>query len=207
MSARFLFMASPLRHRDEMIVVRCTAKLLKRLRQPSKPAEPSPSTNPLGEWYADVDFLDREPFVVMLNAATGAGLVLPGRAADLRILHLHAGQQFSKLLTHFAFDPDQPRVREELSAWDSAPCYAKTQDRSLLGSLRQMKDTAWLHFVHHNRSLPEAAARQWNGLFTHPSLPRHPRIRSNAWRPIELVQTRLLPSATVTDLASRRSES
>lgn len=44
------------------ILLRCTAKLLKRLRQPAKPPEPPPSANPLGEWYADIDFIDREPF-------------------------------------------------------------------------------------------------------------------------------------------------
>ena len=187
-----------------MPVTRCTARLLKRLRQPAKPPEPPPSDNPLGDWYADIDFIDREPFVVMLNAATGASMVLPGRAQDLRRLHLHAGGQFFKLLDHFGFDLDQPRVTAELRSWEAPPAFAKTQDRSVLGSLRRVKDEAWYHFAYHNRSLPEAAARQWDGLFTHPSLPRHPRIRSNTWPPLELVQMRLLPAATVIELASRR---
>ena len=57
-----------------MTVLRCTAKLLKRLKLPAKPAEPVAQDNPLGEWYADIDFWNRKPYVVMLNAATGAVL-------------------------------------------------------------------------------------------------------------------------------------
>lgn len=182
------------------ILVRCTAKLLKRLRQPAKPPEPPPSDNPLGEWYADIDFIDREPFVVMLNAATGAGMVLPGRAQDLRGLHLLAGQQMFKLLTHYGFDLNQARVTAELSAWDEPLSYAKTVDRSLLGSLRRVKEDSWIHFAYQNRSLPEAAARQWTGLFSHPSLPIHPRIRSRTHQPIDLVRARLLPAAVVVEL-------
>lgn len=68
-------------------VVRCSQKLLKRLHLPSAPPEPPPACNPLGEWCADIDFIDREPFVLLLNAATGAVLVLPARAADLKRLH------------------------------------------------------------------------------------------------------------------------
>ena len=63
-----------------MTVLRCTAKLLKRFKQPAKLPEPEPQANPLGEWYADMDFWNRKPYVVMLNAATGAMLVLNGNA-------------------------------------------------------------------------------------------------------------------------------
>jgi len=81
-----------------------------RLRQPARLPEPdAPPDNPLGGWYADIDFLDREPFVVLLNAGTGAGMVLPGRAADLRALHVRARDQFRKLLLHYGFDPDSPQ--------------------------------------------------------------------------------------------------
>ena len=81
-----------------MTVLRCTAKLLKRLKQPAKPAEPAPQANPLGEWYADVDFWHRKPFVVMINAATGIVLVLHGNAAGLRVL-LHPASSRSRAWT------------------------------------------------------------------------------------------------------------
>jgi hypothetical protein len=173
--------------------LRCTAKLLKRLKQPAKLPEPPPTTNPLGEWYADIDFIDHEPFVLLLNAATGAALVLPGRAADLRDLHMHAGQQLFKQFVHFGFDPNAPLVAAELRAWDEPPIYAKTRDRSLLGSMNRYRDEAWQHFAHASRSLPEVAAQLWQGLFRHPSLaPPGRRYGYDAWhRPLDLVQMRL----------------
>ena len=182
------------------MLIRATARLRKRLRQPARPPEPDvPPANPLGEWYADVDFLDREPFVVLLNAATGAGMVLPGRAADLRMLHVHARDQFLKLLLHYGFDPDSPLCAAELSAWDEVPTYAATRDRSLLGSMNRFKDDAWDHFAYVDRSLPEAAARQWEGLFRHPGLARtRKRYDYSAWhRPLDLVAARLVPAGLV----------
>src|SRR5690606_21234163 len=67
-----------------MTVLHCSQKLLRRLRQPATPPEPPPGDNPLGPWCADIDFIDREPFALLMNAATGALLVLPARAADLK---------------------------------------------------------------------------------------------------------------------------
>ncbi|MFC4251424.1 DUF6933 domain-containing protein [Sinimarinibacterium flocculans] len=178
-----------------MIVLRCTAKLLRRLRQPAKLPEPPPSTNPLGEWYADVDFLDREPFVTLLNAATGAGLVLPGRAESLRQLNHYAGEQLFKLFMHYGFDLNEhPLAGDEIRAWEAPPVFANTRDRSLLGSLNRFKDEAWIHFAHRNRSLPEAAAGQWEGLFRHPSFARPGRRYGyQDWqKPLDLVRARLL---------------
>lgn len=175
-------------------VLRCTAKLLKRLRQPRKLPEPSPAGNPLGEWYADLDFFDREPFVVLLNAATGASLLLPGRAAALRDLHIHGGQQLFKLFLCFGLDPDTTLAGAELRAWDERPAYANTRDRSLLGSLNRYKLEAWHHFACGDRSLLDVAARQWDGLFRHPAMAQHGRPYGyDAWqRPLDLVHERLI---------------
>lgn len=177
-----------------MTVLRCTAKLLKRLRQPAKLPEPTPAGNPLGEWYADIDTFNREPFVVLLNAATGASLLLPGRAADLRNLHIHAGQQLFKLFLHFGLDPSTTLAGTELRAWDNRPVYANTRDRSLLGSLNRYRFEAWNHFAYGDRSLPDVAARQWEGLFRHPSLAAPSRPYGyDAWkRPLNLVYERLI---------------
>lgn len=75
--------------------------MLKRLKQPAKPPETALQANPLGECYADIDFWHRQPFVVMLNAATGAMLVLPGDAPGLRRLHERALLQFAAISEHF----------------------------------------------------------------------------------------------------------
>ena len=118
-----------------MTILRCTAKLLKRLKQPPKPAEPSPETNPLGEWYADLDFWRRQPFVVMLNAATGAVLVLPGNAAGLRTLHENALLQFAAICEHFGLRG--AGVDAELGGFHAGFACAATRDRSLLSSLEK----------------------------------------------------------------------
>lgn len=176
-----------------MTVLRCTAKLLKRLRQPAKLHEPPAPSNPLGEWYADIDFIDREPFVLLLNAATGAGLVLPGRAEALRAMHIHAAQQLAPVFRHYGIDPSRGPAAAEMDAWSSFPALANTRDRSLLGSMNNFKASAWDHFAYVNRSLPEAASRQWEGLFRHPSFARSGRAYSFMdWqKPLDLVRARL----------------
>src|SRR5690606_26250670 len=127
-------------------------------------------------------------------------------------LHVHARDQFLKLLLHYGFDPDSPLCAAELSAWDEVPTYAATRDRSLLGSMNRFKDDAWDHFAYVDRSLPEAAARQWEGLFRHPGLARtRKRYDYSAWhRPLDLVAARLVPAGLVmpgTGQASRRGAS
>lgn len=62
-----------------MTTLRCSQKLLKRLRQPAQLPEPLPSTNPLGEWCADIDFIDR---------ASGGGRYGYHTAPDLLRKHL-----------------------------------------------------------------------------------------------------------------------
>ena len=110
-----------------MPLIRATAKLLKRLHLPAKPPESEVADiAPLGEWYADIDCIDREPFVVMLKAATGVGLVLPGRAAELRNLHTHARDQLALLFAHYGIDG--ALADAELLAWTAPPHYAATRD-------------------------------------------------------------------------------
>ncbi|MEZ5466004.1 MAG: hypothetical protein R3F22_12435 [Lysobacteraceae bacterium] len=178
-----------------MTILRCTAKLLKRLKQPTKPPEPLPQGNPLGEWYADVDFWHRKPFVVMINAATGIVLVLNGNAAGLRVLHERAVLQFASLCEHFGVRG--AGVDAELCGFDDGFVFGKTQDRSLLGTLNGHKDMLWTGFEYHADSLVEGAARQWNGLFKHPSI--GPNIRKNMkyHRPLDLLKQHLNPAAEI----------
>jgi STAS-like domain of unknown function (DUF4325) len=180
-----------------MPLIRATAKLLKRLHQPAKPPEPEASdASPLGEWYADIDFIDREPFVVMLNAATGAGLVLPGRAAELRRLHMHARDQLRLLFAHYGIAG--ALADGELACWDAPLQYAATRDRSLLGSLRRFKDETWHRFAAVDRSLPMAAGDQWRGLFRHPDFAKGgERYGFRHWQqPLDLVRARLQSTAS-----------
>lgn len=178
-----------------MTVLRCTAKLLKRLKQPTKPDEPAPQGNPLGEWYADIDFWRRQPFVVMLNAATGAVLVLPGDAANLRRLQEHASLQFAILAEHFGLLG--AGVDAELEGFRAGFAFGATRDRSLLASLNQRKYGVWLHLDHGDHVLPDLAAREWNGFFQHPALGRSVRRTLEYHMPLDLVRQRLMPAADV----------
>ncbi|MDE2315656.1 MAG: hypothetical protein KGK06_04545 [Xanthomonadaceae bacterium] len=178
-----------------MTVLRCTAKLLKRLKQPAKPAEPMPEANPLGEWYADIDVWRRQPFVVLLNAATGALLVLPGNAANLRVLHERALLQFAAIAEHHGLRG--AGVDAELHGFDAGFAYAATRDRSLVSSLNQRKFELWMMLEHSDRSLSEAASRDWDGLFKHPALGRNTRHNMEYHRPLDLLRQRLLPAAQI----------
>lgn len=178
-----------------MTVLRCTARLLKRLKQPAKPPEPAPQSNPLGEWYADLDFWDRKPFVVMLNGATGAVLVLNGNAAGLRVLHERALLQFSSLCEHFGVHG--PLVDAELLGFHGGFEFGATRDRSLLASLNQLKYGAWMGFEHNGYSLAETALLDWQGLFRHPALGRNPRHNMQHHVPLDLLRGKLMPPGAV----------
>ncbi|WP_305805371.1 hypothetical protein [Stenotrophomonas sp. YIM B06876] len=186
-----------------MTVLRCTAKLLKRLKLPAKPPEPEPQANPLGEWYADIDFWRRQPFVVLLNAATGAVLVLPGNAAGLRRLHESALLQFAGICHHHGLHGQG--VEAELAGFHAGFTYAATRDRSLLASLNQRKFAFWLDLEHSDRSLPEVAAHDWEGLFKHPALGRNTRHNMDWHMPLNLLRQRLLPAAQVIPFPSSPS--
>lgn len=176
-----------------MTVLRCTAKLLKRLKQPVKPPEPKPGDNPLGEWYADIEFWRRQPFVVMLNAATGAVLMLPGNAAALKRLHGLALLQFAVISEHVGLSGSG--VDAELHGFDAGFAYAATCDRSLVSSLNQRKFELWMALEHTDRPLEEVVASDWDGLFKHPSLGRNTRQNMEYHRPLDLLRRRLMPSA------------
>lgn len=178
-----------------MTILRCTAKLLKRLKQPTKPPEPAPEANPLGEWYADIDFWQRQPFVVMLNVGTGAVLVLPGDAAGLRRLHEKALLQFAAISEHYGLR--SAGVDAELHGFDAGFAFAATRDRSVLSSLNQRKLGAWLHLEHRDGPLIESASREWEGLYQHPTLGRNTRHNMEYHRPLDLLRQHLLPAAQI----------
>lgn len=172
-----------------MTVLHCSRKLLKRLRQPASLPAPAPSTNPLGEWYADIDFVDRQPFVLMMNAATGLVLVLPGHAEYLKRLHLCAGEQLALLLQ--ACGIEGPLAGAEIDAWQQPATYARTSDRSMVASISQRKMDAWAQFAYNGCSAFEVALRMLDTPFTRKDLGR------DYHRSPDLVRARLLPSAKI----------
>lgn len=178
-----------------MTILRCTGKLLKRLKLPPKPPETTPQANPLGEWYADIDFWRRQPFVVMLNGRTGATLVLPGDAAGLRRLHERALLQFAFLSEHYGLRG--PGVDAELHGFHAGFTFAATCDRSLLSSINQRKSGVWHGLEQADHSLADSAAAEWLGLFKHKSLGREVRFNSDYHRPLDLLRQHLMRSANL----------
>lgn len=172
-----------------MTVLRCSAKLLKRLRQPASLAEPPPGDNPLGEWCADIDFIDREPFVLLMNAATGLILVLPARAADLKQLHVMAGEQLAGLLQVCGIDG--PLAQGELDALQQPFAIARNGNRSLVASMNRRKFEVWAQFAYNGVSAFEAALRELETPFSRKDLGRGFHFAA------DLLRARLRPSARI----------
>ncbi|WP_426662330.1 DUF6933 domain-containing protein [Rhodanobacter aciditrophus] len=153
-----------------MTVVRCSQKLLKRLRLPSASPEPPPADNPLGEWCADIDFIDRQPFALLMNAATGVVLVLPARVADLKRLHEMAAKQLRFLFA--ACDIGGAFAEAELDAWRLPPAFARNTNRSLVASMNQRKYEAWAQFAWNHLTAFEVAQRMLETPFSRKDLGR-----------------------------------
>lgn len=180
-----------------MIVLRCSQKLLKRLHQPAKPPEPlAPSDNPLGEWCADIDFIDRQPFALLMNAATGAVLVLPARAGDLKHLNAMAAKQLAAL-----FDVLGLRgalAQAELDAWSTPPTCTANQNRSLVAAMNQRKFEAWTHFAYHGAGAFKVALHTLEMPFRRKDLGREYCFAA------DLLRQRLAPSAKIISFKSAR---
>lgn len=176
-----------------MTVVRCSQKLLKRLRLPPAPVEPAPADNPLGEWCADIDFIDRQPFVLLMNAATGAVLVLPGRAADLKRLHEMAMEQLRFLFA--ACGIGGALVEAELDAWRLPPAFARNGNRSLVASMNQRRYEAWSQFAHNRLTAFEVVLRMLETPFSRKDLGRDFHFAADLLRTRLSMASNIVPPA------------
>jgi hypothetical protein len=177
-------------------VIRCSQKLLKRLRLPPAPVEPEPADNPLGERCADIDFIDRQPFVLLMNTATGAVLVVPGRAADLKHLHVMAAEQLRFLFA--ACGIGGALAEAELDAWRLPSAFTRNGNRSLISSMNQRKYEAWSQFAHNRLTAFEVALRMLETPFSRKDLGGDFHFAA------DLLRARLLPSAKIIPLHPAR---
>jgi hypothetical protein len=171
-----------------LTVVRFSQKLLKRLRPPVT-VEPVPANNPLGEWCADIDFIDRQPFVLLMNAATGTVLVVLGRAADLKRLHEMAAEQLRFLFA--ACGIGGALAEGVLDAWRLPPTFARNGNRSMVSSMNQRKYEAWSQFAHNRLIAFDVALRMLETPFSHKDLGHGFHFAT------DLLHARLLPSAKI----------
>ena len=137
-----------------MQTIRCTRKLLKRLGGPSlggpssKAASPEPLAEEpavtmtlLGDWYANVVSL---PFrgksvVLFVNASTRLAVLIPGRGTRrmLPVFRERVLALFHKISLPMGCIEKEAREMAELQL-------ARTQSRSVLGSMNEMAASIWL---------------------------------------------------------------
>lgn len=182
-----------------MTVLHCSQKLLKRLRQPTALANAPPADNPLGPWCADIDFIDRQPYVLLMNAATGLMLVLPGKAADLKQLHMMAARQLQGVLEELAIGG--PLAQAELDELALPFVYARNGNRSLVASMNQRKYHVWSQFAYNRLTAYEVALGELDYPFTRKDLPTSGRHGGYHTAP-DLLRAQLLPSAKILPFAS-----
>ena len=177
-----------------MTTLHCSQKLLKRLRlDPRALPVPPPSGNPLGAWCADIDFIDRQPFVLLMNAATGLNLVLMGGAEHLKQLHTKAAEQFDWVLETCGIAG--PLAQAELDALRAPFAFARNTNRSLVASMNQRKYQVWTQFAYHRLTAFEAALRELDTPFSRKDLPGGGYMGFH--HAPDLLRARLLPTAKI----------
>jgi hypothetical protein len=109
--------------------LRCTAKLRRRLRLAELP-EPGPGSAALGDWYAHLVTVDRQPLVLAVSERSLLAVVLPAR--DLRNLATHFLRALRERLERIGVA--ESALERELACLRSL-VFGVTRSRSVLGSL------------------------------------------------------------------------
>lgn len=113
-----------------MVVIRCTRKLLDRVKPPVMAPVDAAGDNLLGDWYATVLFVRPAWLVAAISSRTLLPVVLPAapvREVGLRLCDAVAG--------HLGLlEAPSDLLQEEIAAMHSA-VYTKTASRRVLGSL------------------------------------------------------------------------
>lgn len=115
-----------------LVILRCTKKLLKALDV--EPTEDlAPSTNLLGEWYAHLIETVAGDLVVFANAHTLLSVALPTSALS-QLVPLFAARVYNLLRI---IGVPQRCADREIASYQKV-LFAKTADRSVLGSLNEI---------------------------------------------------------------------
>jgi hypothetical protein len=134
--------------RQTVIVFRCTQRLAKRLRV-ALADDALPSTGVLGDWYANSLNVGHSRYVLCLSARTLLPVILPARKSEFP-------GRFPDYLSEVLDLIGVPsRVIEREAAEAAQPVFAKTQNRSLLGSLNDFVFSASV-YLQHGESVLEA---------------------------------------------------
>jgi hypothetical protein len=145
-----------------MVTLRCTQKLLKRMRltvEDLKGTVPAEPTTALGDWYAHLLIIDRQHLVMFVNARSRLCVLTYARDID------RLTKRFRDALTEVLQELQIPEeaIQRELNAM-SELCYGLTtgtsDGRSVLGSIIDFTKPLQYSGLE-DRSLPE-----WNLHFT-----------------------------------------
>ena len=117
-----------------MLILRCTAKLLKELAIPkSKVYEFLQLDDSLGSWYANIVFISRKKCLLFVNEKTLFAFIIPGiKKADLKnIIELF----IENLILNLNYiGVEQSVVKRIIDSYDEFEL-GKTLNRSVLGSM------------------------------------------------------------------------
>jgi hypothetical protein len=112
-----------------MVTLRCTLKLLKRLGLSRLSEPPAPSTA-LGDWYADIIYVQRKPLILCVSELSLLAVLVPAR--DLPSLPQRFERAVRDLLGRL--DIPTPVIDKELAAMSDL-AFGRTRSRSVLGSM------------------------------------------------------------------------
>jgi hypothetical protein len=132
-------------------VFRCTQRLAKRLRV-SLADDALPSAGILGDWYANVLNVERLRLVLCISEQTILPVILPIRQTEFPS---RFPSYLSVILEHIEIAPDS--IQHE-SHKAGEPVFAKTRNRSLLGTLNDFSFCA-SEFIRQGESILEANIR------------------------------------------------
>ena len=131
-----------------MIVFRCTQRLAKRLRV-ALADDALPSTGVLGDWYANSLNVGHSRNVLCISACTLLPVILPARRSEF------PGRFPYYLADILDLIGIPSRVIERETAEAEQSVFAKTQNRSLLGSLNDFVFSASV-YLQYGESVLEA---------------------------------------------------
>ena len=120
--------------------LRCTGRLLKRLRQSPESNLPAPA-NRLGDWYANLLNVERHRLVICTSERTLLTVVVPIK--DPGRLRERVRDAVGDLLT--TLGERTAVVQAEIAGMEAMPC-GSTADRSVLGSMNDFVSQAKHYF-------------------------------------------------------------
>ena len=157
-----------------MVVLRCTQKLLVRLKQ-DRDLPPVESTTRLGDWYGNILRIGRRQHLLFISERSRLPLVIPiGDGKRLRFVFQDAVRERLAIVGVAAADIADERSRM------SEIAFGRTQNRSLLGTLNDFAFMA--QHGNANRAEPESPEELMQFLAQTPILPL------NGASPIELTR-------------------